>query len=219
MIISWYGQFCFQITTSPKKGELVSIIIDPFGENTGLKLPKMKADILSVTHSDDPKSMKQIIAKISNEPFLIDSPGEYEIKGIFIEGIPAAQDSADKKKKEIVIYTFVVEGIRICHLGDLALEELSSEQMDKIGDVDILMVSTGGDGGMDPKQAAKIVKQVEPRIVIPMHYQIPGLKKKLEKLQLFLDTMGIESAEPQNKLVIKKKDLPAEKTIIMTVKP
>ena len=211
MIITWYGQFCFQITTSPKKGEQVSIVIDPFEKGSGLKLSKIKTDILLSTHDDSSKNEAIVF---NNGHILIASPGEYEAKGVFIQGIPVIEQD-----KRTTIYTIIAGGIRICHLGDLALEELSSEQMDQIGEVDILLVSVGGGKATDSKQAAKIVKQIEPRLVIPMNYNIPGLKAKQEDLQQFLNVMGLESVESQNKLSIKKKDLPTEKTTVMVIKP
>ncbi len=211
MIIIWHGQFCFQITTSPKKGEQVSILIDPLEKNSGLKLAKTKTDILLATHNDNPKNEAIVF---NNGPILITSPGEYEAKGVFVQGI-----SVVEKKKKTTIYTLTAGGIRICHLGDLALEELSPEQMDKIGEVDILMVSVGGGDALDSKQAGKIIKQIEPRLVIPMNYRIPGLKEKVENLQQFLNVMGLESIESQNKLSIKKGDLPTEKTTVMVIKP
>ncbi|MCK5044101.1 MBL fold metallo-hydrolase [Candidatus Parcubacteria bacterium] len=213
MIITWYGQFCFQITTSPKKGEQVSIVIDPFEKGSGLKLSKIKTDILLSTHDDSSKNEAIVF---NNGHFLITSPGEYEAKGIFVHGISVVDS---EKKKKTTIYTMIVGGIRICHLGNLSLEELSSEQMDQIGEVDILMISIGGGDAIDSKQASKIIKQIEPRLVVPMNYNIPGLKVKLEELQQFLNVMGIESAQTQNKLSIKKKDLPTEKTTVMVIKP
>lgn len=213
MIVAWYGQFCFQLTTIPKKGEQVSIVIDPLGKDSGLKLPRLKTDILLATHDANSKNEAVVF---NNGHFLITDPGEYEVKGVFVQGIPVIGNGG---KKKTTIYIIATEGIKICHLGNLALEELSSEQMDEIGEVDILMISVGGDGAMDSKQAAKIIKQIEPRLVIPMNYKIPGLKIKLEGLQQFLNTMGIESVESQNKLSIKKRDLPTEKTTVMVIKP
>ncbi len=213
MIIIWHGQFCFHITTSPKKGEQVSILIDPLEKDSGLKLAKTKTDILLTTHNANPKNEAIVF---NNDHISITSPGEYEAKGVFVQGISVVEK---EKKKKTTIYIFIAGGIRICHLGDLALEELSSEQMDKIGEVDILMVPIGGGNALDPKQAGKIIKQIEPRLVIPMNYMIPGLKEKKEDLQQFLNVMGLESVESQNKLSIKKKDLPTAKTTVMVIKP
>lgn len=207
MIIIWHGQFCFQIATSPKKGEQVSIVIDPFGKDCGLKPSRIKTDILLTTHGENSKNEAIVF---NDSPFLIASPGEYEAKGIFVQGIPIVEE----EKKKTIIYTVLAEGIKICHLGHLTLDELSPEQLDQFGEIDILMISVG-----DPKQASKLIKQIEPRLVIPMNYNIPGLKTKTEDLQQFLNVMGIESIESQSKLSIKKKDLPTEKTTVMVIKP
>lgn len=206
MNINWYGQFCFQITVIPKKGEQVSVLIDPLEEGIGLNLPKLKTDILLSTHDGNLK-LKDMVGA---ETFLINEPGEYETKEVFIQGVAV---------EKTIIYIIVAEEMRICHLGNLDIGELSSNQMDDIGEIDILLVPVGGFSAMGPEKAAKIIKQIEPRIVIPMNYQLPGLKEKVGELSQFFNEMGMESAEEQNRLSIKKKDLPLENTIITVVKP
>jgi len=217
MHIIWKGQSCFQLLTSQKKGEQTSIVIDPFDESIGLKPPILRADILLITHHHrDHDNIKAI----KGNPFIIDGPGEYEIKNIFIQGIPAFHDNVGGKKRgKITIFTIETEEMRICHLGDLGQKELTSDQLDKIGDVDILMVPVGGIYTVDGTEASRIISQIEPRIVIPMHYRIPKLKIKLEKIDKFLEAMGIKSVEPQNKLLIKRKDLPAEEMKVIVLKP
>ncbi|MFH1656992.1 MAG: MBL fold metallo-hydrolase [bacterium] len=208
MNINWHGQFCFQITTNQKKGEQVSVLIDPLEEGVGLKLPKLKTDILLTTH----ENKLGLPEMIGDETLLISGPGEYEIKEVFIQGIPI-------EKSKTTIYTIMAEEIRLCHLGNLAAEELTSKQLDEIGEIDILFVPVGGGSAMGPEKAAKIIKQIEPRIAIPMNYQLPGLKLPLGELSQFLNEMGIETVEEQNKLSIKSKDLPLENTTVMVIKP
>ncbi len=110
---------------------------------------------------------------------MIEEPGEYEVKDIFIQGIPSFHDEEEGKKRgQNTIYTIEAEGIRLCHLGDLGQKELNSDQLEKIGDIDILMVPVGGVYTINSKGAAKIISQIEPRLIIPMHYHIPRLKIK-----------------------------------------
>ena len=206
MHIIWHGQACFQILTNPAKGEQVRIVIDPFSSEIGLRLPKMEADILLVS-SD---SFLPAAKFVGNKPFLITEPGEYEIKKIFIQGIPS---------NHTTIYTIEAEGILLCHLGDIKQKELTNGQVERIGDVDILMIPVGGTSTISGIEAAKIISQVEPRIVIPMYYQIPKLKIKLEEIDKFLKVMGEKTIEPQNKLVIKRKDLPSQGMKIVVLKP
>ena len=217
MHIIWKGQSCFNILTSPKKGEQVSIVIDPYDESIGLRVPSLTADILFITH--DHRDHNNIKA-VKGNPFLIDGPGEYEISDIFIQGISAFHDNSQGKERgKTTIYTIETEGIRICHLGDLGQTELTADQLSGLGDVDVLMIPVGGIYTIDGTQAAKIISQVEPRILIPMHYKIPGLKLELEGIDKFLKTMGLESVDKQNKLIIKKKDLPEGEARVVVLEP
>lgn len=217
MHITWHGQSCFQIAASPRKGEQVSIIIDPFDDSIGLKVPSLMADILMVTHDHYDHSNKKAISGV---PFLIDGPGEYERKGIFVEGIPSFHDDKEGKERgRNTIYTIEAEEMRICHLGDFGEKELSAEQLEKIGDIDVLMVPVGGVFTIDAKGASKVISQIEPRIIIPMHYLIPKLKIKLDDVDKFLKEMGRKAVTPEPKLLVKRKDLPEEETKIVVLQP
>lgn len=217
MQIIWHGQSCFQIITPRNKGEATSILIDPFSEEIGLRMPKLEADIVLVTHSHhDHNNVKAI----SGKPFLISGPGEYEIKNVFIQGIHSWHDASQGKERgQNTIYTLETEDLKLCHLGDLGQRELTEEQLDKIGEVDILLIPIGGVYTISAKEAMKIMSQIEPKITIPMHYQIPKLKLKLDGLDKFLKSVGIKSIEPENKLSIKKKDIAPEEAKIVILKP
>ena len=217
MKIIWHGQACFQIITQENKGEKVVIVIDPFSEEIGLKLPKLEADILLVTHQH---SDHNNIQAVSGKPFLIDSPGEYEIKGIFIQGIPSFHDeSQGQERGRTTIYTIETEQMSLCHLGDLGQKELTTNQLERIGAVDILMVPIGGKYTISAKEAIKVMAQIEPKIIIPMHYKIPKLKIKLASFNDFLKSLGIKSIESTDKLLIKKGNLSEEEAKIIILKP
>lgn len=224
MHIIWKGQSCFQILVSQKVGEQVKIVIDPYSEEIGFKLPKLEADILLVTHGHyDHNNIKEVDPSTGSgqeAPFLIDGPGEYERREISIEGIPSFHDEKDGKERgQNTIYTIGAEDLRLCHLGDFGQKELTPEQLEKIGDIDILMVPVGGVFTIDAKGAAKVIAQIEPRVVIPMHYSLPKLKVKIDGLDKFLKEMGKKSIEPQPKFLVKKKDLLTEETKIIVLQP
>ncbi len=223
MQIIWQGQSCFQIITAHNKNEQVFITIDPFSEEIGLRVPKLEADILLISHNHpDHNDIKAVQARNGRQNlFLISGPGEYEIKEVYIQGIPAFHDEKNGKERgENTIYTIEAEDLKLCHLGDLGQKELTGEQLDKIGDVDVLMVPVGGGGyTISAKEALKIMSQIEPKITIPMHYQIPKLKLKLDGADKFLKALGVRKIEPQNKLTIKKKDISSEEAKIIVLKP
>jgi L-ascorbate metabolism protein UlaG (beta-lactamase superfamily) len=217
MQIIWHGQACFQIILNRNKDEKLVITIDPFSEEVGLKLHSVEADILLITHDHHDHNNKKAI---SGKPFLIEGPGEYEIKGVFIRGIEASHDkSQGKERGKITIYTIEAEEMKICHLGDLGQKELTLEQVEQIGDIDILMIPVGGIYTISAQDSPKIISQIEPKIVIPMHYFLPKLKIKLEGLDKFLKIMGQKEVEPQGKLQIKNKDLLTEKMKVVVLKP
>ncbi|MFH1037003.1 MAG: MBL fold metallo-hydrolase [Patescibacteria group bacterium] len=217
MQIIWKGQSCFQIATQKLKNNQVNIIIDPYGEEIGLKPSSQAADIVLVTHCHpDHNNVKSV----SGTPFVIEGPGEYEVKDVYIQGIPAWHDDSQGKERGVnTIYTLDAEDLRVCHLGDLGQKELTNEQLDKIGEVDILMIPVGGIATISAKDAVKIMGQIEPKITIPMHYQIPKLKVKLEGVEGFLKNLGIKSVNPEPKLSIKKKDISPEEAKIIVLKP
>lgn len=217
MQITWHGQALFQITATPSKNSQVRLVIDPYDKTIGLRVPKLDAEILLVTHQHyDHNNTKAI----SGNPFVIDGPGEYEAKNIFIQGIASFHDNSQGKDRgQNTIYVIEAEDIKLCHLGDLGQEQLTEEQLERIGDVDILMIPVGGTYTISSKEASVIMSQLEPRITIPMHYHLPQLKVKLEPATKFLKTLGIKSLEPIKKLSIKKKDMLSNEAKIITLSP
>ncbi len=222
MNIKWFGQTCFKITTFKEKNHPVILLIDPPEKESGIRSPKLEADILLFTSLSLYKEKKNLLKESSKEDncFPITGPGEYEIKGVYIQGIPAeSKKPGDKKKEKETIYTIENEGIKICHLGKIKQTELTPEELERIGEVDILMVPIGGNESIDAKGAIKLMSQIEPKITIPMYYQIPKIKKKLGTLKNFLKNLGLEELEPVSKLSIKQKDIPKEEAKIIVLEP
>ncbi len=205
MVITWYGHACFKIQTRPKRGEKeVTVFIDPFDKATGLKPPQGKADLVVVSHSHHDHNND---ASLKGAPFVVDAPGEYALKGVNILGIDSFHDDKQGELRGRNTITILEsEGMRICHLGDLG-HLLEENQVEKIGDVDVLMVPVGGTYTLDAKLAKKVVKQIEPAIIIPMHYKLPGLKLKIADEREFIKLMGVNPGKKQEKLNLKKKDI------------
>ncbi len=215
--ITWSGQSCFQISISNSKDHSAQIVIDPFDEKIGLKMPHLSADILLVTHDH---SDHNNIKAVKGEPFLIQNPGEYEVKEVFVKGIPASHDDVQGKERgPMTIYTIEAEEMRICHLGDIGQKELTNDQIDAIGSIDILMIPVGGTFTISSQEAVKIISQIEPKIVIPMHYNIPGLKMKLDDVSKFLKAFGKNSVVSQEKLQVKANSLPKTGTEVAVLLP
>lgn len=213
MVITWYGQSCFKIQT----GETV-LAIDPFNKAIGLTPPRFRADILAITHDHYDHNNKE---NINGEPFLIDGPGEYEIKGLEILGIESFHDDSEGAQRgKNTIYKINMDEIQVCHLGDLGQKKLTDKQLQALGEIDILIIPVGGKYTIDATEAITVINQIEPRLVIPMHYKIPGLKIDIGGLPEFLKEFGSKETKPEEKLTLKKKDLPQkEETKLIILKP
>jgi len=206
--LTFAGQSCFQISVSNSRDHSADIVIDPFDEETGLKVPNFSADILLVTHQHHDHNN---IKAVKGSPFLVSGPGEYEVKSVSIQGIASFHDDKEGKEKgQNTIYVIEAEDMRFCHLGDLGQKQLTDDQLEKIDSVDILMIPVGGEYTIDSSAAQKIIGQIEPKLVIPMHYALPKLKIKLDDVSKFLKTMGKNSIVPQDKLTVKASTLPKE---------
>jgi len=213
MIITWYGHSCFKI----QSGEII-LITDPFDKSIGLTPPRGQVNIVTISHHHyDHDNLETLIAA---NPFVIDGPGEYEIKGINVMGLATFHDNKQGQERgNNTAYLIEVEGIKICHLGDLGQEKLTDEQLEFINGVDILIIPVGGVYTIDGEQAVRIINQIEPKIVIPMHYKIPGLNIKLDGVDAFLKEIGMTKIQPVDKLTVKKKDLlEKEETEVVVMK-
>ncbi|MFA6428534.1 MAG: MBL fold metallo-hydrolase [Candidatus Buchananbacteria bacterium] len=215
MLITWLGQSCFKIQVK-NDGQEITIVTDPFEGSVGLRAPSLGAEIVTVSH--DHYDHNNLDA-VRGTPFVVNTPGEYETKGVFIYGIPSWHDKVEGKEKGTnTIYRINAEDLSIVHLGDLGQATLTEEQKEKLSSVDVLLIPVGGGATLDGKDAAALVAELEPRIVIPMHYKIPGLKIDLDGLDKFIKNLGLK-AETTDKLRIAKKDLPQEETKLYILTP
>jgi L-ascorbate metabolism protein UlaG (beta-lactamase superfamily) len=211
MDINYLGLSSFKM-----KGKNASVVTDPFDPKVvGIKFPPIEADIVTVSH-DHPDHNK--IDLVKNYVQAIKGPGEYEIRGISILGFPSFHD--DKKgelRGKNVVFVYEIDGLRICHLGDLG-HNLSDEMVEEVGDIDILMIPVGGFYTIGPGVAAEIVRNIEPSIVMPMHYNTGELDQnafgKLEKVDAFLKEIGM-TVERLPKLTIKKEELGENQKVVI----
>lgn len=204
MDITWHGQSCFTI-----KGKTATVVVDPFGD-IGLRIPKLTADILLISHDHFDHSNR---SAVSGDPYVVDVPGEYESHGVMIEGLPTYHDDksgADRGRN--TVFSFSLNGVHFVHLGDLG-HVLSNDDVERLGDVDVLFVPVGGHFTIDAKAAVEVIKQLQPRVVIPMHYKIEGLSANLPIAGVndFLKEVGSQPKQlEQANWKFKPADLPEE---------
>jgi L-ascorbate metabolism protein UlaG (beta-lactamase superfamily) len=214
MIIQYYGHSCFKLTTKPagRGKEDVNLFLDPFDKTIGLRPPQGQADVVLVSHDHHDHNN---VSALKGEPYVIDIPGEYSAKGINIIGIESFHDNkGGTERGGNTIYILETEDLHICHLGDLG-SELSEKQLEKINGVDILMIPIGGNYTIDAKIAIDIIKKIEPKIVIPMHYKIKGSTAEVNDEKKFCSEMGNCPKEKVSKINIKKKDLEDKTTQVV----
>ena len=207
MDISWLGHSCFRI-----KGKQVTVITDPYSPDLGYSLNKTEANIVTVSHQHPGHSYVQ---GINNDPRLVTGPGEYEIKGVLITGISTFHDQEQGQKRgKNTVYLIEVDEVSVCHLGDLG-HALTAEQVEEIDDVDVLLLPVGGLSTINASMAAEVVRQIEPKAVIPMHYKTEALNWELEPVDKFLKEIGVNEIEPQPKLSFTQSNLPISTQVFL----
>lgn len=206
MEIYYSGHACFKI-----KGSNAAVITDPVPPELGYSLDHPSANIVTVSHAHAGHSYTQAIA---DKPRIVSRPGEYEISGVLIIGISSFHDSESGSiRGKNNIFVMHIDDISVCHLGDLG-HVLSPAQLQEIDNVDILLVPVGGSTTVDAPVAAQIVRQLEPRIVIPMHYKDEVSSRNLEPVDRFLKEMGAGETVSRPKLVITRSNLPAATQVV-----
>ena len=208
MEIVWHGLSCFRLS---ERG-LATVVTDPFDATMGLPVPKLKADIVTVSHDAPGHNSTETV---KGERRVIRGPGEYEIGGVFITGIrmetKGNKNSGDRPN---TIFVFDYETVSVAHLGDLAYVPTQA-QIEDLGPVDIALVPVGGGGGMEPGQAAEVLSLIEPSIVVPMHFNTGPETPKLATLERFLSEMGLTSVQGAPVLKVTKSGLTEDTQVIV----
>jgi L-ascorbate metabolism protein UlaG (beta-lactamase superfamily) len=209
--VTWLGHGCFRL-----RGRAAAVVTDPYPPAIGLKLSRMDAEVLTVSHDHDNHSYTQVVRDGAYE---IHGPGEYEVAGVSVIGVPTYHD-AERGKKEgrNTVYLIEIDDVRVCHLGDLG-HKLDDTEAEAVASPDVLLVPVGGRTTMNAAQAAEVVRQLEPRYVVPMHYAIPGLKVELDTIDRFLKEMGVTSSEAQPKLSVQKSSVAEYETKVVVLEP
>ena len=199
MEISWLGHSCFRI-----RNRGTTVITDPYSPELGYSLGKPVADIVTVSHRHPGHSYVQ---GVDGQPRVVTAPGEYEVMGVLIIGIATSHDAeGGSQRGKNTVYVMEMDEISVCHLGDLG-HALTAAQVEEIGNVDVLLLPVGGVSTIDAPVAAEVVRQLEPRVVVPMHYKTEALNWELAPVDRFLKEIGVEQADPQPKLSLTRTGL------------
>jgi len=200
MEISWLGHSCFRI-----KGKQATVITDPYSPDLGYSLGKPSAQIVTVSHQHPGHSNVQ---DVGGNPRLVNGPGEYEISDILIIGLSTFHDAEQGSQRgKNTIYLMEIDELAVCHLGDLG-HMLTAEQMEELENVDVLLIPVGGLSTINAPVAAEVMRQLEPKVVIPMHYKTDALAWELDPVERFLKEIGIDQVNSQPKLSFNRSNLP-----------
>jgi L-ascorbate metabolism protein UlaG (beta-lactamase superfamily) len=211
MELTWLGHSCFRM-----RGKDVTLITDPPSPATGYSLGRVTADIITISH-DHPGH--NYVQGVGGKPaYVVNGPGEYEIRNVLITGLQTYHD--DERGARLgrnTIYLYHIDDLLVCHLGDLG-HALQAREQEEINGCDVLLLPVGGRNSLDAKSAAEMVSQIEPQLIIPMHYATPALKPAagaLDPVDKFCHEMGVEVTEPLPKLTITRASLPPEPKVVL----
>jgi L-ascorbate metabolism protein UlaG (beta-lactamase superfamily) len=205
--VTWLGHGCFRL-----RGKAAAVVNDPYPPALGPKLPRLEADLLTISHEHENHAY---LRAVKDGAYVISGPGEYEVAGVVVNGLPTYHDTArGAEHGRNTVYVIELDDVRVCHLGDLG-HGLDDAMLGAIGNVDLLLAPVGGGRALDGARAAEVVRQVEPRVVVPMHYALPGVRKDLAPVDRFLKEMGVEAAEPQAKLSIQASSGESETRVVL----
>lgn len=215
MEITWYGHSCFRLT----ERNYATVVTDPYdNESIGYSALRLKSDIVTVSH-DAPGHNNRDAEKGTSH--VIEGAGEFEIGGVFINGVQSDGTGSRKKKStdqdntaRNTIYVFDYDGITVAHLGDLKQTPTQSE-IESLGTINVALVPVGGGGGLNAAKAAEVISLIEPNLVIPMHYSTPAVKLSLDSLNKFIKEMGLSKPDTQPSIKVTRSGLPNETHVIV----
>jgi L-ascorbate metabolism protein UlaG (beta-lactamase superfamily) len=207
MDVFWLGHSCFRI-----RGKGSTIIVDPFSPDMGYTLGKPEADIVLVSHQHPSHNYVQ---GVGGEHRVLEGPGEYEIGGVFVTGVASFHDDqSGAARGKNTMYVIEMDGVTICHLGDLG-HALASKTVAELGSPDVLLLPVGGVSTIDAVGAAEVMRRLGPKWVVPMHYKTPGLYRDLQTVDKFLKEVGVKEAVPQPKLSVNSSSAAALQVVLL----
>jgi L-ascorbate metabolism protein UlaG (beta-lactamase superfamily) len=208
MELIWLGHSCVRLRYRD-----TIVIQDPFDRALGYNVGRWTADIVTVSHDH---AGHNNVAAIGGSPKVLTGPGEYDIAAVPITGVATFHDRRKGSERgRNTAFVVEMDEVRICHLGDIG-EPPSADLAKAIGVVDVLVVPVGGSTTIDAQGALETVTLLEPKLIVPVHYSTPALKRDdLAGVEPFLTAMGVTSATPQQRLTVTATTLPSEPQVVV----
>ena len=215
MDITYLGHSSFKLKVAN-----ATLVTDPYNKSVGFSFPRTSADIVTISHAHEDHNNKDAVNTTArrDKPFIIDSPGEYEVGGTSVFGVPSFHDDQEGELRgPNTIFSILMEGISVVHLGDLG-HLLKQSQLSELNGVDVLLCPVGGHYTIDRKKVTELINQLEPSILIPMHYKTPNHNqdtfKEVGTLEEFIKDFGTEP-QTMEKLSVTKASLSEDLQLVV----
>ncbi|HRL13763.1 MAG TPA: MBL fold metallo-hydrolase [Aggregatilineales bacterium] len=207
MEITWYGHSCFRLA---ERGQ-VMVITDPYSDDIGLPPLRVKGDaVVTISHNQPGHNNLEVV---KNPLYTLTGPGEYEIGGTFISGIDMSLGAADVAHRNIA-YVVRYGDLTVLHLGDL-MHVPDQSTIEALGEVTVALVPVGGGNSLKAAMAAEVISLIEPFYIVPMHYELPGLRFPLESVEKFLKEMGVSKLQEEDSLKVLATSLPEQPQVVV----
>lgn len=206
MDITWIGHSCFRL----RDNEIV-VVTDPFSASIGFRPDTRPATVVTISNSHPSHSARE---SVLGDPQVFDAPGEYEYSEISVRGVMTSLPPDTPQERRNVAHCIQIDGINICHLGDIT-EPLTTKQIDDLSPIDVLLVPTGGGCTLAVEQVMQMMQDLNPKIVIPMHYSIPDLAVSLDGVDTFLRLMGSSDVQPQPRISVTEANMSPNMRVVV----
>lgn len=210
MEIIWYGLACFRM-----RSRKLTVVADPYSSTVGATLPRLRANVVTISH-DMPGH--NYVRAVRGYDHVFAGPGEYEVNSVFINGVATHHKGKVGARERNTSFMYYFEDLTVCHLGDMGVLP-GREQVELLSGADVLLLPVGGGDILDAAQAVEVVTELEPKIVIPMHYRLPALNLDLDEAAKFLKEMGLPEPEPVPSLKLTKSNLVGGETRVVLLEP
>ena len=208
MDITWLGHSCFRLHDAD-----MTVVTDPYPAAVGLRVDNRPAEIVTVSN---PHPNHNNAGSIEGSPKVFSSPGEYEFNGVTARGVMTPLAEGQDRDERNVAFTIEIGDINICHLGDLSMP-LTTRMVDELKPIDVVLVPTGGHCTLDMDQVYQTLQDLDPKIVIPMHYKTDGITAEVDPIDNFVRRMGLDDVQPQPRLVVTTSNLGTDmRVVVMT---
>ena len=208
MDITWLGHSCFRLHDAD-----MVVVTDPYPTSVGLRIDNRPASVVTVSNAHPNHNNAE---SIEGDPKVFSNPGEYEYNGVTVRGVMTPMADGQPQEERNVAFSVEIGAINVCHLGDISMP-MTTRMIDELKPVDVVLVPTGGHCTLDLDQVYQTLQDLDPKIVIPMHYKTEGINVDVDSIDNFVRRMGLDEIQAQPRLVVTSTNLGTDmRVVVMT---